>query len=952
MRHGSGGIVRDSGLRGWPARIGRDNAAPWRSAPHTGRGAGARITVLGSRGALWLLLLSLLVMPAPAAAGSAAATARGGGASPLVTGAGGDALIPAWNIQSSARAGLDGGAISSSGYSANGWYAAPARSTVLGALVDDGRYPFDPFYSDNLNRISGEEFTVPWWFRADISLGSTSGVHTFLRLNGVIPRADVWVNGIQVASHDSLAGAFNVQELDITNQVRAGMNAVAVLVYPANPLRDLIMGWIDWNQWPPDNNMGLWRGVDVLQAGPVTLRGPRADTTVELPGLDSADLTVRADLTNLSGGPVTATVSGSINPEGGSGAIELSQTVSLAAGATTTVTFSPGMYPQLHLDHPRIWWPSQLGGQPLYDLTLVATVHDGLSDRVTATFGIRDVRSELTPQGKHRLFLVNGRPLLIRGGGWAPDLFLRYDPSQIEQSMLYARDLGLNTIRLEGKLENDIFYDLADRYGILILPGWECCDKWEAWAHTGGKPWTPQDYDTAGESMASEAQLLRNHASVIAFLIGSDNSPPDAIAKIYADALHTNDWPDPIVSSAAGGGNGITGPSGMKMAGPYDWEPPNYWYTDRLGGAFGFSTEISAGNMIPTLDSLQRFMSPTELRHLWQEPNTPQFHASPTRGHSPFATLAYFDRAMTRRLGKPGSLSDYVEKAQLMNYETNRAQFEAYQRNVTGSNPATGVVYWMFNNAWPSLHWHLFDSYFEPGGAYFGAKKAGEPLHVQWSYDDRSVVVVNQTASARVGLSVEVRLYDLSGRVIYARSAGGIAVPSLGVTRVFTVPKPTGISGVHFVELVLRDSSNATVSRNVYWLASTPDTLDFARSTWWYTPQAQWGDFSGLATLPQVVPSIEASSTRAGDSVTTSITVSQPASAGNVAFFMGVKIRQGFAGSEVLPITWNDNFITLWPGESLALRATYPLAGLHGAVPEVDLAGWNVPDQQVSAPLR
>ena len=66
--------------------------------------------------------------------------------------------------------------------------------------------------------------------------------------------------------------------------------------------------------------------------------------------------------------------------------------------------------------------------------------------------------------------------------------------------------------------------------------------------------------------------------------------------------------------------------------------------------------------------------------------------------------------------------------------------FEAYGRNKYTS---TGVIQWMLNNAWPSMIWHLYDYYLDAGGGYYGTKKACEPVHVQYSYDDHSVYVVN-----------------------------------------------------------------------------------------------------------------------------------------------------------------------------------------------------------------
>ncbi len=89
-------------------------------------------------------------------------------------------------------------------------------------------------------------------------------------------------------------------------------------------------------------------------------------------------------------------------------------------------------------------------------------------------------------------------------------MFLRDDPKRMEAEFSYVVNLGLNTIRSEGKLEDARFYDLADRNGIMILAGWECCDKWESWAKTGGAPWDAADEKVAasldGERGATAAK--------------------------------------------------------------------------------------------------------------------------------------------------------------------------------------------------------------------------------------------------------------------------------------------------------------------------------------------------------------------------------------------------------------------------------------------------------------
>src|SRR4029077_17056526 len=98
---------------------------------------------------------------------------------------------------------------------------------------------------------------------------------------------------------------------------------------------------------------------------------------------------------------------------------------------------------------------------------------------------------------------------LIRGGGWAPDMLLRPDPERTDQQLVLTRQLGLKPVRLEGKLETDHFFEEADRLGILVLPGWMCCDHWQNNGH-----WTREDYTVAQESMTTQALRMRNHPSV------------------------------------------------------------------------------------------------------------------------------------------------------------------------------------------------------------------------------------------------------------------------------------------------------------------------------------------------------------------------------------------------------------------------------------------------------
>ncbi|WEO99221.1 exo-beta-D-glucosaminidase [Streptomyces sp. FXJ1.172] len=894
------------------------------------------------RYAVTALVLALLGSLTSGAWAGAPHRASSGPVTRVPSAAGAGTPLAGYAIQSSAKVTDSAAALSSPGYPATGWYPAGPRSTVLAALLADGVYA-DPFFSVDQQKIPKADFQVPWWYRSDFGVQDTAR-RTYLDFSGVVSAADVYVNGHQVASAKDVAGTYTHHELDVTSLVRPGTNTVAFRIQPNDPDRDLTTGWIDWLQPPPDRNMGIVRDVLVRRGGPVALRDAHVVTELAVPSLATAGLTVRAQARNDTGAPVTAEITGTI------GTTTFTRQVPLAAHETKTVSFSPADTPGLHLTAPKVWWPAGMGGQPLYGLDLRASVAGTTSDTAHESFGIRDVQAPLNAAGA-RQYRINGRPLLVRGGGWSPDEFLRWDSRYVEDRLKYAVDLGLNTIRLEGHLEPDEFFGLADRYGVLTLPGWECCDKWEGNVNGDGEPgepWTDADYPVAKASMAAEATRLRDHPSVLSFLIGSDFAPDAKIEKTYLDALRAADWPDPVVSAASDNSSPQLGSSGMKMTGPYDWVPPGYWYAKREGGATGFNSETSAGPSIPTLDTLRRMLTPAELDTLWKDPGVKQYHRSP----SPvFGTLTIYDNALSGRYGAPTSLADYVRKAQLAQYENVRAQFEAYARNATdAAGPSTGVIHWMFNSGWTSLHWQLTDRYLDQGGAYFGAKKANEPLHIQYGYDDRSVSVVNRRHDAAHGLTARATLFDPDGTQRYDKKVSAVSVNGDGAhTTALTLPASvSGPSATHLLRLDLTDAAGKEVSRNVYWLSTRPDTLDWSGTTWYYTPTTSYADLSGLASMASVPVSATAATESSDGTSTTTVTLRNTGTGTTPALLTDVHLVDAH-GTPVLPVRWSDDEVSLWPGESVTLTATYRTAGLHGSAPGVRVTGWNTPEWTVPA---
>jgi exo-1,4-beta-D-glucosaminidase len=853
-------------------------------------------------------------------------------------------LHEGWRIQSSALVKEKGEAISAAGYRTAGWHAATVPSTVVGALVEDKTYP-DPFNGKNLRALPGcsypvganfanrpmpddSPYNVFWWYRTEFQVPSAErGRRVWLRFDGINYSANVWLNGRKVADATGVAGPFRRYEFDVTDAVaHGGPNALAVEVFAPKP-DDLALTWVDWNPTPPDKMMGLWQGAYLSTSGPVRLRHPQVVTKLDA-SLDAAHLTVYAELHNATGRTVQGTLRGRVEQ------IQFAHAVRLEPNETRVVAFTPEEFRQLNLARPRLWWPANLGEPNLYDLALEFETGGQVSDRQSTHFGIREVTSELDKAG-HRLFKVNGRRVLIRGGGWAADMFMRHSPRRLEDELRYVRDMHLNAIRLEGQLESDYLFDLADRQGIFVLAGWCCCSHWEHWTHRedykDGPVWGPEDYKVAAASLTDQIKRLRNHPSLLVWLNGSDNPPPADVEKMYNDILARERWPNPVLSSATAKAAEASGASGVKMEGPYEWVPPSYWLADaKLGGAHGFATEVSPGPAVPPVESLRK-MIPAE--HLWPIDDVWNFHA----GGGQFKTLDVFNKALGARYGEAKGVEDYARKSQLMAYEGQRAMFEAFARNRYGS---TGVIQWMLNNAWPSLIWHLYDYYLLPGGGYFGTKRACEPVHVQYSYDDRSVVAVNDTRRPREKLKLTARLYDFNLVERFTKTVG-LDLPADASVRALTLPKPDGLTPTYFLDLRLETTEGAVVSSNFYWLSTREDALDWEHSTWYHTPASAYADYTQLASLPPAALNVSGRVVRRGEEEVAHVTLENEGR--GLAFFVRLQVERGRGGEEVLPVLWQDNYVSLLPGERRELTARYRAGDLKGARPSLAVSGWNVP---------
>jgi len=850
-------------------------------------------------------------------------------------------LHEGWRVQSACKLQATGEAIATEGFSTEGWLKAAVPSTVLAAQAAAGTVP-DPYYGMNLRQIPGASYPVGqnfsnlpmpqdspyrcgWWYRDEFTAPAASQAegHHWLHFAGINYRAEVWLNGHKIADSTQVAGAYRTYDFDVTELLRPGQKNVLAVETFAPTEKDLGINWVDWNPCPPDKDMGLTGAVNLVSTGAVTLRSPMAVTHFSDGTLNSAELTVYAEVHNATDRTVKGLVAGS------AAGVRFEQTVELAPHEDRSVVFTPEKFPQLHIRSPKLWWPHQMGQPHLERLTMSFSVQGQITDEQGVDFGFREVMSELTANG-NRLFRVNGKPILIRGAGWSQDMLLRTDEKRLREQFNLVRDMNLNTIRLEGKLETDDFFHLADEEGILVMAGWCCCDHWEHW-----KDWTPEDLKIATASLRAQMLRLRAHPSLLVWLNGSDNPPTAEVERAYLAIEAETHWPNPILSSATSTPTTVSGESGVKMTGPYDYVAPSYWYVDRQhGGAYGFNTETSPGPAIPSLASRQKFLPDAEA---WPPIAAWSLH----NGGTEFATLNVFDESMAATYAKPHSAAEYERLAQTMEYDSERAMFEAYGKNKYDS---TGVIQWMLNNAWPSMIWHLYDYYLDTGAGYFATKKACEPLHIQYSYDDSSIVVVNSTYEPVAGLHASVHVHNLAWKELFASEAT-LTVDADGAQRVFSIPESiyTGTDRIFFIDLTLSDASGHIVSRNFYWVPYTLTSFDWPKTDYTHTPALRHEDLTALANLPPAKVSAHAEIEKTARGSELRLHLDNQSTA--LAFQVRAAVRTS-SGGLIAPVFWSDNWIELAPGESRTLTALLPGDAAGDSV--VQIGGWNVAAETIT----
>ena len=282
----------------------------------------------------------------------------------------------------------------------------------------------------------------------------------------------------------------------------------------------------------------------------------------------------------------------------------------------------------------------------------------------------------------------------------------------------------------------------------------------------------------------------------------------------------------------------------------------------------------------------------------------------------------YARQAMESRYGKPASLEEYCMKSQILQLEATRAMFEAFAANKYKSS---GVIYWMYNSAWPKFYWQLYDYFFMPNGAFYGAKKACEPLHVQYNYRENAIQLVNSFYKDFKELKVSARVFDLNAKEILAKEVS-TDMKADESKILFNLELPKGLTNIYFLKLNLTDKTGKEISSNFYWLSDKGDDN---------------ADFTDLDKLPPVDVTAKPG-TFSKENGKLKLTVEFCNLSGSLAFGLNPKLLSVSTREPILPIFWQDNYFALLPGEKRRIEIQVDSSLVTEKKVLFKLDGWNL----------
>ncbi len=830
-----------------------------------------------------------------------------------------------WQMQDSAKVRAAAPIISTAAVPPQGWYAATVPGTVLTTLVNNGVYP-EPLYGENMRAIPESLNKTSYWYRASFTVPAAyKGRHAWLHFGGINYGAEIWVNGRQAGT---MRGAFIRGDFDISEFVKPGRHAVlAVLVspqpHPGIPHEHTValgvgqnggetaidgptflstIGW-DWLPAVRDRDTGIWLPVTMDATGPVVVRDPFI--TADLSAAhNSAELHVSTTLENKSAKPVTGTLTGIIQLQNAKEhEIAFHQSVTIAANGTEAVALDSKSTPELQLSDPKLWWPNGYGPQNLYTLTLRFDVKANPSDIATRQFGIRKIEYQVA-DSENLTLSVNGVRVMARGGNWGLDEGMKRISRERLDAQFHMHALAnLNIIRnWVGQSTSPDFYDMADKYGILL---WD-----EFFQPNPNDGPDPTDIPTYLANVSDKVVRYRNHPSIAVWCARNEGYPPKELDDTLKRLMSRLD-PTRLYQSNSADGRGVS------SHGPYYWRSPRFFY------AFNESFKTETGSVsIPTIESIQGMMPQKDWETINDDWAQHDMAAGAQRGNE-------FPTSLAERYGHIRNLADFVQKGQLATYEAFRAMYEG--RNAEMFKTTTGVITWMSHPAQPSFVWQLYHYDLEPNAALYAAKKASETVHVQFNEENRGIEVVNNRPDALTALTLKVFIYRFDSTLDSQKTYPVAQVPGSSTIKAAQIVVSARISPLYFIKLDLTDASGNLLSTNFYWQHVAQDQFD------------------GLMNLPTVVLDAEAKARTEGDNTVVTVTLHNHTD--HVALLSHLQLHQKKSGRRLLPVFYSDNYISLVPGESSTVSIEAATKELQGDLPLVELDGYNVDVKPVDGPV-
>lgn len=898
---------------------------------------------------MWLLVVYVLSLAGNNSVAHAVPNSRVYGAFPeretiLLGSQNRNAGVGNWQMIQRDKAGGDGAQISQPTFARRAWVPAIVPGTVLNSLVTNGTYP-EPYYGLNnaheKNLIPDISQTGPdfytYWFRTRFAVPrSFRGKRVWMQFDGINYRSQIWINGRAIGS---MAGMFTRGLFDVTDAVRVGdSNALAVLVTPiekpngfkakgdkpraAGENRNggdgtigqyttmlMTAGWdFTFPDGIRDRNTGIWRNIKLFSTGAVSLRNPFVKTALPLPDTSSSSEQISVELTNST----NAVQSGTLIARVPQGKIEVRKAVSLLPGETRIVTLTPQEFPQLVMRHPRLWWPFNKGEQYLYNLSVEFSVGNQRSDTIETRFGVRDIRSDRNTPDHSRIFYINGKRLFLHGSNWIPEAMLRNSPERTEAELRYTRQSGVNFLRFwaGGVTESDEFFDLCDQLGILV---WT--EFWQA-----GDTQISTDHELYRANVEDTVKRIRNHAS-LAYYVSANERNENSIVPIK-DLL---DEFDPTHGWQAGSET-----DGVHDGSPYKTVNPMWYYedtaSDRGSRINGLCPEYGTP-ILPTVDCLREMMPAKDLwpinKTVWDYLDGGGFHEMSTNY-----------KTAVEQYGPSTNIEDFAWKSQMFGALSFRAIWEVWNANrfEYGDRFSTGLLFWYHNSPNRQVCGRMWDWSLEPTAALYFSQNAHQPLHAQFDFLKNTVSVNNELVRAFPGLRVTARVLNLDMSEAYRKTVSLDVPADRFVPRVISVELPTNLSPVHFIRLDIADRNGQPLAQTFYW-----------RSNRAYQPGRtmtgpQYEGFQALNSLPTVELRSKVTQSRRDGRNFTSVEVSNPSK--NLAFMVWLRLQDKATGKPIRPAFYEDNFVSLLPGESRSIRIEYP-GDIKPSQTKLVVDGWN-----------